>query len=120
MSQPFSVLNPPRAESGEGQQWPLLEDLALALAISGYARRRGGPVLVATADGYSARRLRDDINHLDGPRADLFPDLEILPYDLYSPHPDLVSRRLEVLAGLPERRDGVIIARGHVRPRRCR
>ena len=82
MPQPFSVLNPPRAESGEGQQWPLLEDLALALAISGYARRRGGPVLVAAADGYSARRLRDDINHLDGPRADLFPDLEILPYDL--------------------------------------
>ena len=110
MSQSFSVLNPPRAESGEGQQWPLLEDLALALAISGYARRRGGPVLVAAADGYSARRLRDDINHLGGPRADLFPDLEILPYDLYSPHPDLVSRRLEVLAGLPGRTAGVIIA----------
>jgi len=110
MTQSFSVLNPPRAEPGEGQQWPLLEDLALALAINGYARRRGGPVLVAASDGYSARRLRDDINHLDGPRADLFPDLEILPYDLYSPHPDLVSRRLEVLAGLQDRREGVIIA----------
>ncbi|MFO7763022.1 MAG: transcription-repair coupling factor [Wenzhouxiangellaceae bacterium] len=110
MSETFSVLNPPRAQAGEGQQWPLLEDLALALAISAYARRRGGPVLVAAADGYAARRLRDDINHLDGPRADLFPDLEILPYDLYSPHPDLVSRRLEVLAGLADREDGVIIA----------
>ncbi|MBS3743962.1 MAG: transcription-repair coupling factor [Wenzhouxiangellaceae bacterium] len=110
MSDTFSVLNPPRAQAGEGRQWPLLEDLALALAVSAYARRRGGPVLVAAADGYAARRLRDDINHLDGPRADLFPDLEILPYDLYSPHPDLVSRRLDVLAGLADREAGVIIA----------
>ncbi|MEX0916240.1 MAG: transcription-repair coupling factor, partial [Wenzhouxiangellaceae bacterium] len=110
MSETFSVLNPPRAEPGEGRQWPLLEDLALALAVSAWSRRKGGPVLVAAADGYSARRLRDDINLLDGPRADLFPDLEILPYDLYSPHPDLVSRRLKVLAGLSRRSSGVIIA----------
>ncbi|MDT8409069.1 MAG: transcription-repair coupling factor [Wenzhouxiangellaceae bacterium] len=110
MSDSFSVLNPPRSRAGEASQWPLLEGLGLALAISAFARRAGGPVLVAAADGYSARRLRDDLNQLDGPRAELFPDLEILPYDLSSPHPDLISYRLEVLTRLPERNSGIVIA----------
>jgi transcription-repair coupling factor (superfamily II helicase) len=110
MPESFSVLNPPRGPSDGPRQWPLLEGLPLALAVASLARRAGGPVLVAAPDGYAARRLRDDVNLLDGPGAELFPDLEILPYDLYSPHPDLVSRRLEVLATLPERERGVIIA----------
>jgi len=110
MSDSFTPLNPPRSEAGAGQLWPALDGLGLALAIHRFAGRAGGPVIVVAPDGYSARRLRDDLNHLDGTGAELFPDLEILPYDLYSPHPDLVSRRLEVLAGLPARREGVIIA----------
>ncbi|MDT8449775.1 MAG: transcription-repair coupling factor [Wenzhouxiangellaceae bacterium] len=114
MSESFSVLAPPRSGPGDGRQWPALDGLGLALAVHGFARRAGGPVVFVAPDGYGARRLRDDINHLDGPRerpaAELFPDLEILPYDLYSPHPDLVSRRIEVLTGLPQRREGVIIA----------
>jgi len=109
MASSFSVLAPPRAASGDRAAWPALDGLGLALALSAFARRAGGPVLVAAADGYSARRLRDDLNQLDGPEAELFPDLEILPYDLYSPHPDLISRRLEVLTGLPARTDGIVI-----------
>jgi len=108
MSQVFSVLDPPR--DGESRHWPHLDGLALALALAAYGRRAGGPVLVVAPDGYAARSLRDDLNQLDGPGAELFPDLEILPYDLYSPHPDLVSRRLQVLSTLPSRRRGVIIA----------
>jgi len=110
MSESFSVLAPPRAETGQTQMWPALDHLGLALALNAFARRAGGLVLAVAADGYSARRLRDDINQLDGPGAELFPDLEILPYDLNSPHPDLISRRLEVLATLPEQTSGVIIA----------
>ncbi|HSH47785.1 MAG TPA: AzlC family ABC transporter permease, partial [Halomonas sp.] len=75
--------------------------LPLALAVSSYAGRKGGPVLVAVPDGYAARSLRDDINQLGSVTAELFPDWEILPYDLYSPHPDLISRRLDLLARLP-------------------
>ncbi|MBY6205401.1 transcription-repair coupling factor [Halomonas denitrificans] len=110
MSSRFHPLAPPRAASGDRSQWPALDGLGLALALSAFARRAGGPVLVAAADGYAARRLRDDLNLLDGPRAELFPDLEILPYDLYSPHPDLISRRLEVLTALPARTEGIVIA----------
>ena len=110
MTQTFSVLNPPHAAFGETQNWPRLDGLALAIALSAFARRAGGPVLVAAADGYSARKLRDDLNQLDGPPAELFPDWEILPYDLYSPHPDLISRRLEVLFRLPEYERRIVIA----------
>ncbi|HSH28039.1 MAG TPA: transcription-repair coupling factor [Wenzhouxiangella sp.] len=109
MSERFSVFNPPR--DGDGRiDWPLLESLPLALAVSNYAGRKGGPVLVAVADGYAARSLRDDINQLGSVTAELFPDWEILPYDLYSPHPDLISRRLELLARLPGMDSGVVIA----------
>ncbi|TVQ40194.1 MAG: transcription-repair coupling factor [Wenzhouxiangella sp.] len=110
MSDQFSVLNPPRASAGATTDWPLLEGLSLALAISTLARRKGGPLLVAAPDGYSARQLRDDLNQLDGPRAELFPDWETLPYDLYSPHPDLISRRLDLLARLPGLDQGIVVA----------
>lgn len=109
MPERFSVLNPPRFD-GERQEWPLLEGLPLALAIASFSGRKGGPVLVAAADGYTARALRDDIKRLDGVQAELFPDWEILPYDLYSPHPDLISRRLDLLARLPGMDRGVVIA----------
>ncbi len=110
MPETFSVLAPPRTAPGQTQMWPALDRLGLALALHACSRRDGGMLLVVAADGYSARRLRDDINQLDGPGAELFPDLEILPYDLNSPHPDLISRRLEVLATLPERNSGIVIA----------
>ncbi len=109
MTQSFSILNPPRTDH-ERIDWPLLDGFALALALSTLAGRKGGPLLVVAADGYSARRLRDDLNQLDGPPAELFPDWETLPYDLYSPHPDLVSRRLNLLARLPGMTSGIVIA----------
>jgi transcription-repair coupling factor (superfamily II helicase) len=109
MPERFSVFNPPRGDH-DRVDWPLLEGLPLALAISTYAGRKGGPVLVAVADGYAARHLRDDINHLGVADAELFPDWEILPYDLYSPHPDLISRRLDLLSRLPGMDSGVVIA----------
>jgi transcription-repair coupling factor (superfamily II helicase) len=109
MTETFSVFDPPRGTDGR-VDWPLLEGFPLALAIATYAGRKGGPVLVTVPDGYAARHLRDDINQLDGPDAELFPDWEILPYDLYSPHPDLISRRLDLLSRLPGMDSGVIIA----------
>lgn len=110
MSDSFSIFNPPRSEPGSRTDWPLLDGLPLALAIQALARRKGGPVLVAAADGYSARQLRRDLNQLGGPAAELFPDWEILPYDLYSPHPDLISRRLDLLARLPGMQEGIVVA----------
>lgn len=106
----FSVLNPPRDSQGESTSWPQLQGLALALALTSYAKRSGGPVLVATPDGYSARYLRDDLEALNETPVELFPDWEVLPYDLYSPHPDLISRRLSLLTRLPSMERGIVLA----------
>ena len=37
------------------------------------------------------------------------PDWEVLPYDVFSPHPDIVSERLRTLARLPELRRGILL-----------
>ena len=110
MADSFSVLDPPRLLDEQTLDWPELDGLGLGLALASLARRQGGPLLVVASDGYSARQLRDDLRQLDAPPVELFPDWEILPYDLYSPHPDLISRRLDLLSRLPAMESGIVIA----------
>ena len=39
----------------------------------------------------------------------LFPDWETLPYDYFSPHQDLISERLQLLARLPSLSSGIVV-----------
>src|SRR3990167_6927001 len=39
----------------------------------------------------------------------IFPDWETLPYDTFSPHEDIISRRLDVLSTLGQRKQGILI-----------
>jgi len=56
------------------------------------------PVFVITQSAQDAERLRDEISWLDPALAvHRLPDWETLPYDQFSPHPDLVSERLATL-----------------------
>jgi len=76
-----------------------------ALALAREARERllrpdpgVGPLLILTAAALDAERLREEIAWFDpGLRVHRLPDWEILPYDQFSPHPDLVSERLATL-----------------------
>ena len=47
---------------------------------------------------------------LGGDSLDLltFPDWEVLPYDLFSPHPDITSDRLRALYELPQTRERIV------------
>ncbi len=68
---------------------------ALGLAREAAARR---PLLVLTASAQDAERLREEIAWFDPKlRVHRLPDWETLPYDQFSPHPDLVSERLATL-----------------------
>ncbi|HUP30466.1 MAG TPA: transcription-repair coupling factor, partial [Usitatibacter sp.] len=68
---------------------------ALWLAREGTRQR---PLLVLAASAQDAERLREEIAWLDPKlRVHRLPDWEILPYDQFSPHPDLVSERLSTL-----------------------
>jgi transcription-repair coupling factor (superfamily II helicase) len=68
---------------------------ALALAREAAARR---PILVLSSSAQDAERLREEIGWFDPKlRVHRLPDWETLPYDQFSPHPDLVSERLATL-----------------------
>ncbi|MGZ5662818.1 MAG: transcription-repair coupling factor, partial [Usitatibacter sp.] len=56
------------------------------------------PLLILAASAQDAERLREEIAWF-GPklRVHRLPDWEILPYEQFSPHPDLVSERLSTL-----------------------
>jgi transcription-repair coupling factor (superfamily II helicase) len=56
------------------------------------------PLLVLAASAQDAERLREEIAWFE-PKLSVhrLPDWEILPYDQFSPHPDLVSERLATL-----------------------
>jgi transcription-repair coupling factor (superfamily II helicase) len=64
---------------------------------------------VVTQNSRDAESLCDEIAFFAGPSLPVrvFPDLETLPYDSFSAHPDITSARLATLAELPRARSGV-------------
>jgi transcription-repair coupling factor (superfamily II helicase) len=72
---------------------------ALVIAqLAADARRRAQLTVVICADPHDAQRLAEEIVYFEPQLAvKAFPDWETLPYDILSPHQDLVSERLEAL-----------------------
>ncbi len=92
--------------------WAPLPGAALALAIASAARRHSGLLVVVTPDSHNARRLAAEVSFFDSEGeldVQIFPDWETLPYDVFSPHQDIVAQRLTTLYRLPERRRGVLL-----------
>ena len=74
-----------------------IDVLALASLVR-KARTSGAMVLAVCADPADLTRILEEMSWLDPEvRSAVFPDWETLPYDNMSPHPDLVSERLESL-----------------------
>ncbi|MFN3310756.1 MAG: transcription-repair coupling factor [Thermomonas sp.] len=86
---------------------------ALALAALAAARRHPGPLLLVARDNHAAHQLEADLRLLAGGDPALpvlgFPDWETLPYDRFSPHPDITSQRLATLARLPALARGIVV-----------
>ena len=84
---------------------------ALALACVEVARLAPGPVLALAANARAAERLAGELAFFAG--SDLtvlgLPDYETLPYDVFSPHPDITSQRLATLAALPGLTRGLVV-----------
>ena len=82
-------------------------------AIAGAAAQASSPLLVITADVHAATLLSEEIRfYLADPATPIlsFPDWETLPYDVFSPLPELVSQRLLTLHQLRKLTRGVIVA----------
>jgi len=88
----------------------------MGLAIGQAAQKHAGVIVVLVCDARTAHRLEDEIRFYSRDPAGLppvpvltFPDWESLPYDSFSPHPDIISRRLETLYRLPDMTRGVVL-----------
>lgn len=93
-------------------RWGRLYGSAYGLVIAAAAKHRKGPILVVTADTPEAYRLETELRFYNQDPALpvlIFPDWETLPYDVFSPHQDIVSQRLTTLYQLPSIERGVLI-----------
>jgi transcription-repair coupling factor (superfamily II helicase) len=106
------VLNPPVPSAARRHlRWQQLHGSAPALALA-EATHSDQRLYVIVAD--AAReldRLAAELHFFAGERLTLlaFPDWEVLPYDLFSPHPDIISERLRTLFELPQTRHGCLV-----------
>jgi len=103
--------------------WGQLHGSSDALAICESARAHKGLTLVITRSTADAIRLEQSMRFFlglpaeedgatvteDGLELLSLPDWETLPYDLFSPHQDITSRRIRTLHRLPGIQHGVIV-----------
>ncbi len=85
---------------GSSQEW----------LITQTATEFKGVIVLVTADTHTAHVLQSGLTFFNPslkPR--IFPDWETLPYDLFSPHEDIISERLKTLAQLPDMQHDVLI-----------
>ena len=99
------------AGAGEILAWGGLAGSARGLVIAQAAASHRGPLVAVTTSSFNAQRLEDEIRfyYPDLPLLPL-PDWESLPYDVFSPHQDIISQRLETLYRLPDLTRGVVLA----------
>ena len=74
------------------------------------AQAQSGVLIAVTRDSHSAHLLEAELA-VFAPELPVlpFPDWETLPYDLFGPQPDIVSRRVATLYRLPGVRHGVLV-----------
>ncbi len=102
------------AQPGDGQRviWGRLKDAAAALTIASAASANSTVTLVITEDAQTASRLEQELRFfLQSSKQEvyIFPDLETLPYDVFSPLPELISQQLLILHSLTQPKSAVVI-----------
>lgn len=106
---------PPLPRAGQLRAWwrAPASPTALAWYLVQAARAHDAPLLVIARDNHGANQLEADLQTLIGNDPDLpvvaFPDWETLPYDRFSPHPDIISQRLAALHRLPTLKRGLVV-----------
>jgi transcription-repair coupling factor (superfamily II helicase) len=107
-----SALSPPLPRPPHRRAWwrrPHGSSLALALVAA--ARRHPGLVVAVARDTHAAHALEAEVRGFAGDELPVLhlPDWETLPYDVFSPHPDIVSQRVATLFRLPGVERGVLV-----------
>ncbi len=84
----------------QSNHWQHVAGLALPLALAEYHQKYDGLLLVLTDSVHHSRTLEEEIA-LCSPAGEAhvlhFPSWDTLPYDVFSPNPELVSERMQFL-----------------------
>ncbi|HET9695038.1 MAG TPA: transcription-repair coupling factor [Steroidobacteraceae bacterium] len=108
---PATDLPPLPSSARPSLRWIGLAGAATALYVARAADQARGPLLVVTRDAATAARLEEELGFFvaEGTAILPFPGYETLPYDQFSPHPDIISQRLRAMARLPTLERGIVI-----------
>ncbi len=107
-----TLLNPPLPSVAEPSwRWRGLHGSARALALAEAVTADSRPWVFIAADTRELERLAAELRFFGGAQLEILtlPDWEVLPYDVFSPHPDIVSERLRTLSRLPELARGILL-----------
>lgn len=92
--------------------WGGLKAAASSLAIASATAENTGVTLIVSDDAQAANRIERELGFfLKGQNKNIyiFPDLETLPYDVFSPLPELISQQLLILHSLARGDQAVVI-----------
>jgi transcription-repair coupling factor (superfamily II helicase) len=107
-----ALLHPPNPPARSRQRWHQLYGAARSLALAEAIAADSRPWLVIARDARELDQLRAELGFFLGGARPMhaLPDWEVLPYDVFSPHPDIISERLAALAELPRLSSAVLLA----------
>lgn len=109
---PLSVLHPTLPTKNTSIIWGSLHGSAQTLALARTAQVADAPIVILASDEQQAFRLEREIQYFlakDGAPVVHFQDLETLPYDLFSPHQEIISARLSAMQKMATLKRGVIV-----------
>jgi transcription-repair coupling factor (superfamily II helicase) len=107
-----ALLRPPLPDTVVRRwRWRGLHGSARALALAEAAAADTRPWVFVASDTRELEQLGAELEFFSVGALEVLtlPDWEVLPYDIFSPHPDIVSERLRTLARLPELRRGMLL-----------
>ena len=108
----MSIFNPPLPEKDHPHvTWGKTYGCSKGLAIAKAVERYSGLTIIITPDIQSAHTLENELSFFCSQQIEvyLFPDTETLPYDVFSPHEDIISDRILALASLSKTHHGALI-----------
>ena len=93
------------------RQWQPPHGSALGLALADAAQAHRGPLVVVCRDTHETNALEAELAVFGDDALEIlpFPDWETLPYDLFSPHAEIISQRIATLYRLPSIERGVLV-----------
>ena len=102
---------PPLPATGTRALWRCDSTPGSAWLLAQLANQHRGLVLAIATGEQQAYKLEAELRFFGGPSLAVahMPDPEILPYDAFSPHQEILSDRMAVLSRLPHLQSGVLI-----------